>query len=58
LEAARDRADGVELFNLKEDISETENLAAENPHIVKMLRALMATFDAELKSNTRPVGSM
>ena len=51
-------ADGVELFNLKEDISEAENLAAENPHIVKMLRALMATFDAELKSNTRPVGSM
>lgn len=51
-------SDGVELFDLSSDISEAKNLAESNPHIVKMLRALMTAFDAELKSNQRPVGSM
>ena len=51
-------SDGVELFDLSSDISEAKALAESNPHIVKMLRALMSTFDAELKSNSQPVGSM
>ena len=51
-------SDGVELFDLSSDISEAKALAESNPHIVKMLRALMSTFDAELKSNSQPVGCM
>jgi arylsulfatase A-like enzyme len=39
----------VELYNLKEDVSETRNIAAENPEIVKRLRRMLAAwrFDAE-----------
>jgi arylsulfatase A-like enzyme len=43
----------VELFNLKEDISESKNLAAQYPDRVKSLEKRMADFDNELKSNSR-----
>ncbi len=51
-------ADGIELFDLSEDITESENLADENPRIVTIMQALMASFDAELKANQRPAGTL
>ena len=39
-----DQADRVELYNLREDIGETRDLAAGNPRTVKQLDALLNTF--------------
>ena len=39
----------VELYNLAKDISESKNLASENPEIVNRLTKKMAKFDRELK---------
>jgi len=47
-----------ELYDLEADISETKNLAAENPDVVKRLTAMMDEFDSELKANSRPVGKV
>ncbi len=41
----------VELYNLKEDISENNNLAKQHPKIVKKLGKMMSEFDAGLKEN-------
>lgn len=43
--------DCVALYNLKDDISESNNVAAENQKIVKKLRKMMNEFDADLKKN-------
>lgn len=43
------------LFNLKEDISESENLAAKNPEKVAELSARLKELDAEITANARPV---
>lgn len=42
-----------ELFNLKEDISESKNVAVENPDMVEMLRQKIREFDTQLKSDQR-----
>ncbi len=39
-----DRADLLELYNLKDDLSETKNLAAQNPAKTTELNALIASF--------------
>ena len=36
-----------QLYNLKEDIGETKNLAAENPEKIKELKALLAKIKEE-----------
>jgi arylsulfatase A-like enzyme len=38
----------VSLYNLDEDISETENRAQENPELVKKLKAMITEFDNSL----------
>jgi arylsulfatase A-like enzyme len=43
--------DNVELFNLKEDISETKNIAGDNPDVVEKLTKVLNDFDADLKNN-------
>ncbi len=43
------------LFNLKEDISEKNNLAGTNPEKVEALKARMKELDAEITANARPV---
>lgn len=43
--------DCVALYNLKTDISESKNVAAANPKIVKKLQKMMTKFDADLKKN-------
>ncbi len=42
----------VELYDLKNDISEKNNLAEKKPELVKQLLAKMGAFDKEL--NSRP----
>ena len=46
---------GKELFNLKEDISEKKNVAAQHPEIVKELKALMDKHKADLKTDASPL---
>ena len=43
------------LFNLKEDISEKNDLAGANPQKVQALTARMKELDAEITANARPV---
>lgn len=43
------------LFNLKEDISEKNNLAGANPEKVAALKARMEELDAEITASARPV---
>lgn len=44
--------EGTALYNLKNDISESTNVASSNPKIVKKLQKMMDEFDADLKLNT------
>jgi len=46
----------TELYDLRADISEKNNLAENHPDIVKRLTSTMQKFDAELKANSRPAG--
>lgn len=41
----------VELYNLDKDISESNNVAEDNPKIVKKLTEIMEEFDKDLKLN-------
>ncbi len=43
------------LFNLREDISESENLAAKHPEKIAELTARLKELDAEITENARPV---
>jgi len=47
------KKDEVQLFNLKEDISEQNNLAAQKPKIVRKLKKMMDEFDTDLQQNKR-----
>jgi len=42
-----------ELYNLKEEVSESTNKAGENPEIVQRLKQKMTRFDKQLKSEIR-----
>jgi len=48
----------AELYNLLNDLSETKNLADQNPDVVKRLTAMMDKFDSKLKANSRPAGKV
>ena len=48
----------IELFDLRDDLSETKNLADQKPDVVKQLTTMMEKFDTELKANSRPVGKV
>lgn len=41
----------VELYNLENDISETNNLADSNPKMAKKLQKMLTAYDADLKAN-------
>lgn len=46
----------AELYNLEKDLSETTNVAAENPDVVKRLTEAAEAYKVELAKNARPVG--
>jgi len=46
----------IELFDIQDDLSETNNLAGEKGDVVERLTAMMDKFDSELKANSRPAG--
>jgi arylsulfatase len=46
----------LSLFNLRDDIGETHNLAAENPEVVKRLRKSLQAFRSEMALHKRPIG--
>ena len=48
----------IELYDLKADISEKNNLSDKYPDIVKRLTTMMKEFDSELKANIRPPGKV
>lgn len=41
----------VELYNLSKDISETTNLAEDNPKMVNKLKSRLEKYDASLKAD-------
>jgi len=47
-----------QLYNLADDISETTNLADKHPEIVERLKAIIEAHRAEIKENSRPVGTL
>ena len=50
--------DGTVLFNLKDDIGETTNVAAQHPKIVANLQAAYDAHVAEIKANKRPTAKL
>jgi len=45
--------DDTTLYNLKEDISESNNLASKHPKIVRKLQKMMHEFNKEIEQNKR-----
>jgi arylsulfatase len=48
----------MELYNIAEDPSETNNVYGENRPLTNKLKALMEPFDKELEQNKRPAGKV
>lgn len=46
------------LFNLKTDVGETTDLSSKYPEVVKEMKKMMTEFMANLKSNTRIIGTV
>jgi hypothetical protein len=44
-----------ELYGLRADIGESDNVADANPDVVAKLQDVAARYDADLKANSRPV---
>jgi arylsulfatase A len=49
---------GKQLFNLKDDLGEKKNVAAQYPEKVELLKKVQAEFAAEVAKNKRPVGKV
>jgi arylsulfatase A-like enzyme len=45
----------LELYDLRADIGESDNVADANPDVVAKLQDIAARYDADLKANSRPV---
>jgi arylsulfatase A-like enzyme len=48
----------VELFNLRHDVAESENLADKHPRRVADLQARLAAAEKELRAHSRPLGRL
>jgi arylsulfatase len=48
--------DNYRLYNIKTDISESKDVAAENPEVVKRLKTTLDGMAEEIKKNSRPLG--
>ncbi len=53
-----DKNKSNQLFNLKTDLSETTNVASENPEIAEKLQTILENFKQEMKSDGRPPGQL
>ena len=51
-----EKAKTFELYDLDKDISESKNVAEDNPEIVKQLAKLLKEHQEDLKKNSRPFG--
>jgi arylsulfatase A len=58
LEVKGRNAKPVQLFNLKDDRVEQNNLASENANLVQKILKQGEKFDVELKANARPAGQL
>ena len=47
-----------QLFNLRDDLPESKNVAAQHPEKVAELRKMLAEFRKEVEQNKRPVGKV
>lgn len=45
-----------ELYNLRTDLAESNNIAGSNPKVVKRLNGMLDDFRADIAANSRPVG--
>jgi len=45
-----------ELYNLKRDLAQKNNVAKSNPNVVRRLRRMLKEFAADIKKHSRPVG--
>lgn len=54
----RGRNGDFELYNLKNDLGETKNLAEKRPELAKELKAILDAHAKELAANTRPPGML
>ncbi|MEM7143519.1 MAG: sulfatase-like hydrolase/transferase [Verrucomicrobiota bacterium] len=52
----REPAEAGSLFNLKDDLGETTNVAAQHPEVVQQLQKEMKAFMEEYEANVRPIG--
>jgi arylsulfatase A-like enzyme len=52
------KSTGPQLYNLQEDISERNNLAAEHPEIVQRMQKLLEQHQNDLRKNSRPRGKI
>jgi len=48
----------VQLYNVMDDIGETENVAAEHPELVASMQAAYDAHIAEIQANTRPTATL
>lgn len=58
VEAGTWRHRGIALYNLARDPGEIENVAEQNPRIVKKLKKRLDAFERDLKAHSRPVGKV
>jgi arylsulfatase A-like enzyme len=52
------RSKGPQLYDLSKDIGEKNNVAADNPDVVKMLVDALEAFKSEMKADGRPPGKL
>lgn len=50
------KKEGPELYNLKDDVGETTNVAEAQPQIVARLSGAMTQFEAHMEKTSRPIG--
>ena len=48
----------TQLFDLEADISESKNIAEQNPQLVDELSLLLKSYQQQIKENARPAGSL
>ena len=45
-----------ELYNLKSDLAESNNIASAHPDVVDKLKTMLSEFQVDIQNHSRPVG--